>query len=61
MMVYCVGTGGSILIVGSAAGVVVMGVEKISFGWYLKKISFPDIIGYFSGTLSFLVIFHLMN
>ena len=39
LLAYCAGVGGSMLIVGSAAGVVVMGLEKISFGWYMKKIS----------------------
>lgn len=48
-LAYCAGTGGSALIIGSAAGVAVMGLEKISFGWYLKKISLYAIIGYFAG------------
>ena len=52
---YCAGTGGSILIIGSAAGVVAMGMEKISFGWYLKNISLLALIGYFSGALFFLL------
>lgn len=46
---YCAGTGGSILIIGSAAGVAAMGLEKIQFGWYLKKISWLALIGYFAG------------
>ena len=49
MMAYCAGTGGSILIIGSAAGVVVMGMEKIPFGWWLRKISLPVLIGYLAG------------
>lgn len=57
MTAYCVGTGGSMLIVGSASGVVVMGLEKISFGWYLKKISFPAILGYLAGFIAFLVLY----
>ena len=61
MIAYCVGTGGSILIIGSAAGVVVMGMEKISFGWYLKKISLPVLIGYFLGVGSFLLIYRVIN
>lgn len=61
MMVYCVGTGGSILIIGSAAGVVVMGMEKLSFGWYLKKVSFPALIGYFAGIAAFLAFYKLMT
>lgn len=47
---YAAGTGGSMLIIGSAAGVVAMGMEKISFVWYLKHISLPAILGYFAGT-----------
>ena len=52
---YCAGTGGSILIIGSAAGVVAMGMEKISFVWYLKNISFLALIGYISGAIFFLI------
>ncbi len=48
-LAYCAGTGGSALIIGSAAGVAVMGLEKISFGWYLKKISLYAIVGYLAG------------
>ena len=48
-LAYCAGTGGSILIIGSAAGVAVMGMEKIDFIWYLKKISLLALLGYFSG------------
>jgi len=48
-LAYCAGTGGSILIIGSAAGVAAMGIEKIDFIWYLKKISWLAIIGYLSG------------
>jgi Na+/H+ antiporter NhaD/arsenite permease-like protein len=46
---YCTGTGGSILIIGSAAGVAVMGMEKINFFWYLKKIGWLAALGYFAG------------
>jgi Na+/H+ antiporter NhaD/arsenite permease-like protein len=48
-LAYCAGTGGSILIIGSAAGVAAMGLEKIHFGWYVKKISGLALIGYFAG------------
>ncbi len=48
---YCAGTGGSILIIGSAAGVAIMGIEKISFGWYAKKIGWLAFIGYTAGAL----------
>jgi Na+/H+ antiporter NhaD/arsenite permease-like protein len=61
MIAYSVGTGGSLLIIGSAAGVVVMGMEKIGFNWYLKKISIPALIGYFSGIGSFLLIYRVIN
>lgn len=56
-LAYCAGTGGSILIIGSAAGVAVMGLEKISFFWYLKKISFPALLGYLAGA----AVYVLMN
>lgn len=46
---YCAGVGGSILIIGSAAGVIAMGLEKINFGWYLKKFTLPALIGYLAG------------
>jgi Na+/H+ antiporter NhaD/arsenite permease-like protein len=46
---YCTGTGGSILIIGSAAGVAAMGMEKIDFIWYLKKFSLPALLGYVAG------------
>ncbi len=48
-LAYCAGTGGSILIIGSAAGVAAMGMEKIDFIWYLKKISWLAFIGYIAG------------
>lgn len=56
-LAYCAGTGGSILIIGSAAGVAVMGIEKISFFWYLKKISFPALLGYFGGAITYIAMF----
>lgn len=48
-LAYCAGTGGSILIIGSAAGVAAMGMEKIDFIWYMKKISLLAILGYLAG------------
>ncbi len=54
-LAYCAGTGGSALIIGSAAGVAVMGLEKISFGWYLKRISLLAILGYFAGAAVFIL------
>jgi Na+/H+ antiporter NhaD/arsenite permease-like protein len=56
-LAYCAGTGGSILIIGSAAGVAVMGMEKVDFIWYLKKISFLAAIGYFGGAIIYLLIY----
>ena len=49
LLAFCAGTGGSILIIGSAAGVAVMGLGKISFGWYLKHVSWLALLGYFAG------------
>jgi len=49
LLAYCAGTGGSALIIGSAAGVAVMGLEKINFFWYLRKISLLALLGYFAG------------
>ena len=51
LLAYCAGVGGSMLIIGSAAGVVVMGLEKITFGWYMKKITWVAFVGYLSGML----------
>jgi Na+/H+ antiporter NhaD/arsenite permease-like protein len=53
---FSAGTGGSMLIIGSAAGVVAMGMEKIDFFWYLKKISWLALIGFFVGSVSFMAI-----
>lgn len=50
---YCAGTGGSILIIGSAAGVAAMGMEKIRFFWYVKRISGLALAGYFAGALTY--------
>ena len=62
-LAYCAGTGGSLLIIGSAAGVAVMGMEKIDFIWYLKKISLWALIGYLAGAGTFYLmstlIFHV--
>jgi Na+/H+ antiporter NhaD/arsenite permease-like protein len=54
MIAFAAGTGGSILIIGSAAGVVAMGMEQIAFGWYLKRIAPLALIGYLSGLTAFL-------
>ena len=57
LLAYCAGTGGSILIIGSAAGVAIMGLLRINFIWYLKKISWLALLGYLSGVL----LLYLMN
>ena len=54
-LAYCAGTGGSLLIIGSAAGVAVMGMEKIDFIWYLKKITLLAFAGYIAGALVFIL------
>ena len=51
LLAYCAGVGGSMLIIGSAAGVVVMGLEKITFGWYMKKITWIAFVGYLAGII----------
>ena len=53
---YAAGTGGSMIIIGSAAGVVAMGMEKIDFMWYLKKIAFLAFIGYIAGFMTFILL-----
>jgi len=55
-LAYCAGTGGSILIIGSAAGIAVMGLQRISFGWYVRKFSLPALLGYVSGALTYLAL-----
>lgn len=56
LIAFCAGTGGSILIIGSAAGVVYMGLEKVNFFWYIKRISLPALIGYFAGIATYLIL-----
>ncbi|MBN8695793.1 MAG: sodium:proton antiporter NhaD [Bacteroidetes bacterium] len=61
-LAYCAGTGGSILIIGSAAGVAAMGMEKIDFIWYLKKIAWLAFVGYIAGAICYVGLeyfFHL--
>lgn len=53
LLAYCAGVGGSMLIIGSAAGVVVMGLEKITFGWYLRRITWIAFVGYIFGIISY--------
>ena len=54
LLAYCAGTGGSCLIIGSAAGVAAMGMEKIDFIWYLKKISGLALLGYLAGAATYI-------
>jgi len=56
LLAYCAGTGGSILIIGSAAGVAIMGIFKIDFIWYLKKISIVAILGYLAGMGTYMLL-----
>ena len=61
MIAYAAGTGGSCLIIGSAAGVAVMGLQKISFNWYLKNISFIALTGYLAGFLVYILQNSIIN
>ena len=58
---YCAGTGGSMLIIGSAAGVAAMGMEKIDFIWYLKKITWLAFVGFIAGAVCFIAIEHFIR
>jgi len=60
-LAYCAGTGGSMLVIGSAAGVAAMGMEKIDFIWYLKRISFLAAIGYLAGATTYLIIYNFTH
>lgn len=55
-LAYCAGTGGSLLVIGSAAGVAVMGMERLEFSWYLRRVSGLALLGYVAGALTFLVV-----
>ncbi|MBR8535973.1 sodium:proton antiporter NhaD [Carboxylicivirga sediminis] len=54
-LTYCAGTGGSLLIIGSASGVAAMGLEKINFLWYLKRISWIALVGYLAGAVAYYI------
>lgn len=60
-LAYCAGTGGSLLLIGSAAGVAVMGMERLSFGWYLRRMSWLALIGYVAGAVVYLAEFALFG
>lgn len=55
LIALCAGTGGSILVIGSASGVALMGLEKVDFLWYAKKVSIGAAAGYFAGIATYLV------
>lgn len=61
LLSYCAGVGGSILIIGSAAGVITMGIEKMNFGWYLKNISLLALAGYLAGVVVYVAEFLLFG
>ena len=61
LLSYCAGVSGSILIIGSAAGVITMGIEKINFGWYLKKISLLALAGYLAGVAVYVAEFFIFG
>jgi Na+/H+ antiporter NhaD/arsenite permease-like protein len=63
---FCAGTGGSMLVIGSAAGVAAMGIDRnLSFGWYMRKITPLAILGYLSGAVTYLLlskyVFHTLS
>jgi Na+/H+ antiporter NhaD/arsenite permease-like protein len=58
---YCAGTGGSILVIGSAAGVAAMGLEKINFFWYVKRISGLALVGYFGGIAAYIIQYRMFH
>jgi Na+/H+ antiporter NhaD/arsenite permease-like protein len=58
LLALCAGTGGSLLIIGSAAGVAAMGIMHIDFVWYVKKMTFPAALGYFGGIITFWLMWH---
>jgi Na+/H+ antiporter NhaD/arsenite permease-like protein len=60
-MAYCAGTGGSMLIIGSAAGVAAMGIEKIEFFWYARRIGPLALAGYFAGVVAYIVQYNLLH
>ncbi|MBR3013663.1 MAG: sodium:proton antiporter NhaD [Bacteroidaceae bacterium] len=61
MLAYCAGTGGSILIIGSAAGIAAMSIEKIDFIWYLKRITWIAFVGYIAGALIYILQYNLIH
>jgi Na+/H+ antiporter NhaD/arsenite permease-like protein len=60
-LAYATGTGGSALIIGSAAGVAAMGMEKIDFFWYLRRITWLALIGYFAGSAVYIIQYQIFH
>mgnify|MGYP003333381059 CR=1 FL=1 len=60
-LAYCAGTGGSALIIGSAAGVAIMGLENIPFFWYVRKFTILAIIGYIAGIITYIIQYSILN
>lgn len=60
-LAYCAGTGGSMLVIGSAAGVAIMGLEKIEFFWYMKRVSLLALLGYIAGAITYLLMYPIMH
>jgi Na+/H+ antiporter NhaD/arsenite permease-like protein len=54
LIAFCAGTGGSLLVIGSAAGVALMGLEKVEFLWYAKRVSLAALVGYLGGIGTYL-------
>jgi Na+/H+ antiporter NhaD/arsenite permease-like protein len=61
LIALCAGTGGSILVIGSASGVALMGLEKVDFVWYAKNVSLGATIGYFAGIATYLLQYKVMK
>ena len=61
LIALCAGTGGSILVIGSSSGVALMGLEKVDFVWYAKKVSIGATVGYFAGIATYLVQYALVH
>lgn len=56
LIAFCAGTGGSLLVIGSAAGVAFMGLDSVGFGWYARKITPWALVGYFGGIATYLAV-----
>lgn len=61
LIALCAGTGGSILVIGSASGVALMGLEKVDFVWYTKKVSIGAAVGYFAGIATYLAQYGIIH